>query len=99
MGPQGERGPTNYLAVVGYLILTLAIAFSLYRVSGLASQGEEAHQGLCVLRADLENRVQTSRDFLKEHPEGIPGIPVATIRQSIDNQQKTIDALEVLDCA
>lgn len=56
------------------------------------------HDALCTLRADLEQRVDSSRDFLKTHPDGIPGIPRATFDQGIANQERTIDALHELGC-
>jgi hypothetical protein len=59
---------------------------------------EESRDALCVLRADLERRVATSRDFLEENPAGIPGIPARTIRDGIRNQERTIEALSGLSC-
>jgi hypothetical protein len=53
---------------------------------------------LCALRDDVERRVQSSQNFLAEHPNGIPGIPARTLRDSINNQQRTIDALSILKC-
>jgi hypothetical protein len=98
MGPRGRRGLPSVWGLVGYCILTAAVVFALWQVQGVASRGEEAHVAVCALRTDLERRVQASRKFLRENPEGIPGIPAATIQQGIDNQQKTIDVLGVLDC-
>lgn len=53
---------------------------------------------LCSLRADLERRVQTSKDFLEENPDGIPGLPAEVIKEGIENQQRTIEALAILHC-
>lgn len=53
---------------------------------------------VCELRADLERRVRSSTRFLQEHPDGIPGIPARTIRDSLENQQRTISALRDLKC-
>lgn len=53
---------------------------------------------LCALRGDLERRVETSKDFLVEHPKGIPGISAQTIKQGLANQQRTITALSGLNC-
>lgn len=53
---------------------------------------------LCALRHDLEVRVQSSRDFLAEHPDGIPGISRAAIEKSIRDQTRTIDTLSNLVC-
>lgn len=53
---------------------------------------------LCTLRDDLQRRVDQSTAFLKEHPNGIPGIPRETFLQGVKNQRSTIDALNALDC-
>lgn len=54
---------------------------------------------LCALRHDLEARVKSSTDLLATHPEGLAGIPAATIRTTIDGQRRTILALSGLACA
>jgi hypothetical protein len=56
------------------------------------------NRALCALRQDLEGRVEVSRRFLEENPDGIPGIPAKTLRDSIANQQRTILALAILNC-
>jgi hypothetical protein len=65
----------------------------------LALQGEQAHDAICALKADLDRRIQASLDFLVTHPNGIQGITAATIRQGIANQQLTIDALQEVTCS
>lgn len=69
-----------------------------FKLQALANQGHSVHAAVCVFRADLEKRVETSKQFLKEHPNGIPGIPASLIKNSIENIQKTIDSLKRLDC-
>lgn len=56
------------------------------------------NDSLCTFRQDLNDRVEQSRTFLEEHPNGTPGIPAETIQQGIDNQLRTIDALNTLSC-
>jgi hypothetical protein len=53
---------------------------------------------LCALRTDLELRAASSRRFLADHPDGIPGIPAKVIRDGISNQERTITALRGIDC-
>jgi hypothetical protein len=61
-------------------------------------ESQQAADALCALRADLRRRVRTSRAFLKQNPDGIPGIPGKTIRDGIANQRRTIRALRELSC-
>lgn len=53
---------------------------------------------LCAFRADLQDRVQSSQAFLRDHPQGFAGIPAATIKTSLDGQVRTIHVLRDLPC-
>ena len=53
---------------------------------------------LCAFRNDLSQRAAASITFLRTHPQGFAGIPVAVIQQQIDNEQRTIDTLRFLRC-
>jgi hypothetical protein len=48
--------------------------------------------------ADVQRRAHDGEAFLRDHPQGIPGIPVGTLRQSVNGQQRTVRALSALDC-
>jgi hypothetical protein len=85
------------------LYMLVAATVVLYVVLGVLvvltySNSSDTNHALCALRGDLEKRVESSRTFLIEHPEGIPGIPAQTIRQGLVNQQHTIQALSSLSC-
>ena len=77
------------------LIITAVVVFALVQID---TESSSTNRALCTLRGDLERRVKSSRDFLHEHPNGILGIPATTLRTSIDNQQRTINALQDLRC-
>ena len=66
--------------------------------SELAVVATTTHTALCSLRSDLQRRVDASKAFLKEHPEGIPGISSAEIQRSTDSQEQTVKALDILKC-
>lgn len=53
---------------------------------------------LCALRHDMQVRVQSSLDFLRDHPDGFAGVDADTIRNSVENQVRTIRALSVIHC-
>jgi hypothetical protein len=92
----------TWATVVVYLFLTAAIVAGYIVSSGqrsdLRATALSANSALCTLRSDLELRIEDARIFLDEHPDGIPGIPAATLVQSIANQKRTIDALSSLQC-
>lgn len=58
--------------------------------------GVRTHTGVCRLRDDIETRIENSEAFLKQHPQGIPGLPAKTIQNSITGQKRTIRALKVI---
>jgi hypothetical protein len=53
---------------------------------------------LCLFRDNIEKQVATSEEFLKNNPDGIQGLPAATIQASIDRQKDTLKALDILEC-
>jgi hypothetical protein len=53
---------------------------------------------LCALRADAQERIDQSEDFIKENPNGIPGISVEQLRRSTNNSVRTRNALANLKC-
>jgi hypothetical protein len=78
-----------------YLLLGAALGYGWY---ALHRDEARTNTALCSLRADREQSNASSREFLREHPHGIPGISPAAIRQGIANQQRTIDSLSGLRC-
>lgn len=93
-----------YLLVVPLTVVVVAVygyvRFDQFseRLAMQAELGQEAHDAVCTFREDLRRRVNSSKDFLEKNPNGIPGLDGATIRNSIVNQQKTVDALAILNC-
>lgn len=79
------------LAVVGYLD-------SRARQADVQTFASQTRASLCTLRADLVTRIAASTRFLRQHPDGIAGIPAAAIRQSRDGQRRTVEALSGLRC-
>lgn len=89
------------LQTITFLGLLAAVVVLLLQVGTnrhLTRDGKQAHDALCVFKADLGQRVNASREFLTTHPQGIPGIPAAVIRTSVMNQQATLDSLSALTC-
>lgn len=77
--------------IVLYLIC-IGVAVKVY------TDSRSTTDALCTLRTDLVKRVNSSRNFLKDHPNGVSGISPKVIIDGIDNQQRSIEALKGLDC-
>lgn len=107
-GERGERGKTghwprqiagSFLAVTIMVgLLMMAMAWIMYQNRQLAKQGKEAHDAICTLKDDYRRRIDTSSQWLEQHPEGVPGIEPSVIQNSISNQIATLRALDDVDC-
>lgn len=88
--------------LVLYFVLAVVSAFLYFSLANqqdaLAESTLSTNQALCTLRGDLVQRIESTKSFLRDHPEGIAGISPQIIRQGLQNQQRTVDALESLDC-
>lgn len=98
-----QHGSRNFRAYrrkayAAFTLLTAASVIALIWLSNTSHDGEVAKDALCVLRADLQQRVDASQEFLKTHPQGFSGVPVKTFKDSIRSQERTIDALGILPC-
>lgn len=93
-------------ATIGFLILFVALSIVVYRLEGLARQGAQAHDANCALRADLQGRVDASRVFLdmtlaeriNQYGPVLGSIDPEIVRSKLPDQQRSLDALAVLDC-
>lgn len=69
------------------------------QVRVIAKQGEDAHDALCIVRRRLARDISRGTKFLKEHPEGIPGIPSKLIVEGITSDRTDLKALRGLHCS
>lgn len=77
------------MIVTGLVVLALA---------SIQSNQHNNTRALCSFKNDLQRRVDQGNALLKTHPEGIAGIPAATIQASIQNQQASLISLDSLMC-
>ena len=87
-------------AFVLSIVLTLAVvAIGGYLLSHKTNEGSETHEAVCALVSDLEERTKGTQDFLAAHPHGVPGLASGSqLRESLHNQERTLDALNVITC-
>jgi hypothetical protein len=83
----------------------LALAFALvsnwtaYVVGASSSrEGDQAHRGMCALRAAVSKNYMAGVKFLHAHPNGTHDFPASVFKGSIKNQSTTLDALKFLNC-
>jgi hypothetical protein len=84
--------------LLSVFLFVAAVGGGIYLLAHKSDEGTETHEAICALTADLEVRTEGTRRFLNDHPSGIPGIPVSTLRESLQNQERTIGALSVVSC-
>lgn len=85
-------------SIVLYVVVGLLCIGMVAVIVKTVGDAHQTRDALCTLRSDLEVRVASSRKFLDDHPNGIPGVPVETIREGIRNQDRTIHALDSINC-
>jgi hypothetical protein len=89
---------TVILTVLMMALVILGYADSTSQRDAIKQTAAQSHTALCSFVADLEQRVESSEEFLDEHPNGIPGLSVEVIRTSLANQRQTIESLSDLKC-
>lgn len=101
----GEDGrPTQrWLATCGVLLaLVGGLWFNQNR--GLKGLANDTHAALCAFKQDVERRYDAGVEYLLDHPRGLVSskgeviLGRATLKNSLDAQQATLDALAELHC-
>ena len=86
---------TDAAVILGVFLVIVGVIAGLTKVYETA---DNAHKAICALRADRVKGVQEGREFLRNHPHGIPGITAADIERSISQQLETVRAFRFADC-
>jgi hypothetical protein len=94
MSRRAARRSLLYAGAVIGVVLAILVGAAGYQFW----QANKTTAALCVFRADLQSRVDGGEAFLRDHPRGIPGISGKAIRDSLNNQRRTINSLSGLSC-
>lgn len=96
--------PVVIAGVAGIVLLGLVL-WALWVLAGIADQGRQVHDAMCVYKASLVQDRDASLDYLAMTPAerhakypGIDKIPDATIRESLRKQEARIKSLRLLHC-
>ena len=89
----------RHWALIGFVILSVAMLVSTYRVETLA---DENRRYMCNFVNDLRERHQASLEYLSDVERGrrpiITGLTLVDLQRSIDTQKATLDSFRGLDC-
>lgn len=99
-GSSGQRAGRRFriLFTIWAVGFSFAVSLALMQARNNAREGHIAKVALCSFKADLDRRVKTSEDYLRDNPQGFPGIPLTVLRKSIDDQHDVLYALRILRC-
>lgn len=78
------------------LVIAAGVCYVIF--FALPAETKRNTDALCTLRGNLEKRGQQSNDFLRQFPNGVPGISRAVIVKSVRDTRQTIHALSGLKC-
>lgn len=69
-------------------------------LEGHTRHNTQARYALCALKSDLGRRIQITERFLRDHPQGIPGVSRADLQVSLNNQKSTFSTISpyLQDC-
>lgn len=97
----------NLLPTAGSVILAMVLAVAVAIVylnssSNIDRVATETHDALCAFKTDLATRYVNTQLFISQIRKGerppIPGISIADLKRSADNQQATLMSLDPLEC-
>ena len=80
---------------VAVIVLFVTVGIIGVLAARTASQNKEA---LCTFTSDLEDRLDRGKEFIEAHPKGALGLSPEFIKNQLDNQQRTLDSLDSLNC-
>ena len=89
---------TALLFVLLALLTILIFGVRAYDLAHVEQKAEQNRIALCALRDDLGLRIDRAQRFLDEHPGGLNGLSGAEIRETIQNQRRTIQTLKIINC-
>lgn len=59
---------------------------------------DDNKQALCAQKTTAQTQAKQTEEFIKDNPNGIPGISRAVLERSKTNAQRTVKSLESVDC-
>lgn len=89
-------------ALVGLYLLDQEVDRRTTANRALAVQGAEAHDALCILKSDIQDRADRTEAFVNNIKKGLrsplPGITTEELERSVAQQRETLEGLASLRC-
>lgn len=82
--------------VVIFAIFGMCVAATAYYTSKVSA---ESHSGVCAIKGESVKRAALGDQFLKDNPDGIPGVSIDSLKRSTNNAKQTVKALENVECS
>lgn len=89
---------------MAFFMLALAVGVLIVNVVAISRQAQDAaetHSAVCAFKTQLVGQIRSSEQYLIKHPDGAPALHLsaASIQQSINKEQATVNSLAGLNCS
>lgn len=89
------RRTLRVLIVATLVLYIIMISFMIWTWS----TGHTSKNALCAIRLNAQVQLDQGKEFLKDHPNGLPGLASPDdLQNNIDNYSATVTALSNLNC-
>lgn len=85
-----------YVGAAAIVILASLLVYGLHQNSSAISQ---VHGVQCNRKQQLEHDIKTTENFLRTHPQGIPGVPNKLLLQGLKQNKAQLKTLEPISCS
>lgn len=99
-----DEGPskvaTEIKRTLRILIATTVVLFLALLGMGIYVYGisRDNTRALCATKLEAQRRVAETEKFIKETPNGIPGLSPAVLQRSLDASKSTVKSLDAVSC-
>lgn len=100
MSPDRNDVAATLFKRLNILIGTTIVLFLALLIMGLYvyNFSRDNTKALCATKQEAERRVSETEKFIKENPNGIPGISPAVLQRSLDSAKSTVQSLSYVSC-
>lgn len=91
--------PTRWRGIsIWIAIFTAAMIWVTSSNRELAQDGQDAKEALCAVKFATKARIDVTEAYLDDNPNGIPGVPIDTIKSGLTRDKTLLRSFNKLDC-